>query len=318
MRLRDPTLISPIKTLDCSYNSDLSVILKHHRIAICQKSENKSNDIKIYEEHKAQPTIVISNAHNSRISALFEFDHGILVSFSYSEKLIKFWSIRKYDYKLLHTLDAKDINSVYRLRTKLVTIHFKNDDTRESTLHLWNVHHFENKWEKELKFRGEVSNILELEGKDLIVVSYIDETPEDRIKNDGVLFINSLTFQVVSNIKHNGMTDDYPLIQFDNNRVLMGGGNIFLIDLEKKTIESISKTDCRCLTKLNDEIVLFEGIRKRYFLDVNNKKVGCSSKEEEGRCLYQLVMINDKEFYGINDYNQVIKYIIKEIDLNKY
>ena len=273
MRLRDPTLISPIKTLDCSYNSDLSVILKHHRIAICQKSENKSNDIKIYEEHKAQPTIVISNAHNSRISALFEFDHGILVSFSYSEKLIKFWSIRKYDYKLLHTLDAKDINSVYRLRTKLVTIHFKNDDTRESTLHLWNVHHFENKWEKELKFRGNVYDILEVKEKELIIVPYIDVTPENKyLRDDGVLLINSSTFQIVSNIKHDDMCFNYPLLQFDSNRVLMGGGKIVAIDLEKKTIESISGGDCYCFGKVNDEIVIYGGIRKIYFLDVNKKK----------------------------------------------
>lgn len=137
---------------------------------MCPQSENENKDIKIYEVHKEKPTIVISNAHNDTISNLFEFDHDILVSFSSGEHLIKFWSIRKYDYKLLHTLNSIDINRVYRLPNKLVTLNYKNDDSRESTLHLWNVHPFENKWEKELKFRGNVYDILEVKEKELIIV----------------------------------------------------------------------------------------------------------------------------------------------------
>ena len=52
----------------------------------------------------------------------------------------------------------------------------------------------------------------------------------------------------------------------------MGGGKIVAIDLEKKTIESISGGDCYCFGKVNDEIVIYGGIRKIYFLDVNKKK----------------------------------------------
>lgn len=51
-----------------------------------------------------------------------------------------------------------------------MTLNYKNDDSRESTLHLWNVHPFENKWEKELKFRGNVYDILEVKEKELIIV----------------------------------------------------------------------------------------------------------------------------------------------------
>ena len=84
-----------------------------------------------------------------------------------------------------------------------MTLNYKNDDSRESTLHLWNVHPFENKWEKELKFRGNVYDILEVKEKELIIVPYIDVTPENKyLRDDGVLLINSSTFQIVSNIKH--------------------------------------------------------------------------------------------------------------------
>ena len=281
-------LISPIKQYDYFRNSDLSAILKHHRIAVCPQSENDYQDIKIYEVHKEKPTIVISNAHNDTISNLFEFDHDILVSFSSGEHLIKFWSIRKYDYKLLHTLNSIDINRVYRLPNKLVTLNYKNDDSRESTLHLWNVHPFENKWEKELKFRGNVYDILEVKEKELIIVPYIDVTPENKyLRDDGVLLINSSTFQIVSNIKHDDMCFNYPLLQFDSNRVLMGGGKIVAIDLEKKTIESISGGDCYCFGKVNDEIVIYGGIRKIYFLEVNKKKQVAVQKKRQGGALRQ-------------------------------
>ena len=83
------------------------------------------------------------------------------------------------------------------------------------------------------------------------------------------------------------MCFNYPLLQFDSNRVLMGGGKIVAIDLEKKTIESISGGDCYCFGKVNDEIVIYGGIRKIYFLDVNKKKQVAVQKKRQGGALRQ-------------------------------
>ena len=55
------------------------------------------------------------------------------------------------------------------------------------------------------------------------MIAYSDVQPDDEcLRNDGVVLINSLTFQVTSNIKQNGRDNVYPLFHFDSNRVLMG------------------------------------------------------------------------------------------------
>lgn len=59
------------------------------------------------------------------------------------------------------------------------------------------------------------------------------------------------------------------------------GDDIFLIDLEKKSVELISRDVAYCFTKVNYEIVLYGGIRKFYLLYVNTAKSNCCSKEFE-------------------------------------
>ena len=62
---------------------------------------------------------------------------------------------------------------------------------------------------------------------------------------------------------------------------------------------------------MNDEIVLFGGIRKFYFLNVNTAKSNCCSQEEKGGCSKEITMINQKEFFMIDDDKMASKWKIK-------
>ena len=188
-------LVDHIKTYNCSLRSSSTLLLRHHRIAVCPKgNENDASfNILIYEEHKEAPTITITAAHQSRIYELYELEHNRLLS--YSDGVIKIWSLRKYDYKLLQEIEEKNFYTFYPIsNNSIITVEY-NDDSRESRLHLRKLDCFE-KVEKECEFRGNIKSLHEIKENNIIVIAYSDVQPDDEcLRNDGVVLINSLTFQ---------------------------------------------------------------------------------------------------------------------------
>ena len=203
------------------------ILLKDKRIA----SSSQDNTIKIFDSNNNYKCDITITGHRDYVTSITELENGKIASCSW-DKTIKIWLITKNSYQPLYTITNAHNDRIYKIITfpnnRIATI--SNDNTIKiwKTLPPYDNNPFitlncvikKSKTDNSIRYYTIGCSLLYMKNKNILVSG-------TRYKE---LIIWSIeTYQSINIVKDVGCYWSHSIYQFDNDRIIVGGRNVFCV-----------------------------------------------------------------------------------------
>ena len=218
-----------INTKTINDHSDIGnslIMLKDKRIA----SSSQDNTIKIFDTNNNYHCDITIKGHNDYVTSIAELDNGNIASCSWDYS-IKIWSISKNSYKCLSTIRNAHQNWIL----KIVFVHPNRiaSISTDETIKIWTFD------KNEIKLQKQLNSVINPKQKELFIAFYTLGCSIYFMQNKNFLISGTEhkelmvwdmeDYQRVNIVENVGCYWSNAIYQYDNDRVIVGGRNMFYV-----------------------------------------------------------------------------------------